>query len=112
MVFKTPGEIAADFETGGLRRVLIVTALKPEMQAVRAHLTSLGSSSGRSGTVYECGRFTAEGEDWLVVAAECGPGNYAAHGVATNAVFDFGGFELVLFSGIADLENRTLLSEA
>lgn len=101
MVFRTPAEIAADVETGELRRVLIVTALKPEMQAVRAHLTYLASSSGRSGTVYECGQFTAEGEDWLVVVAECGPGNHAAHSVVTNAVIDFNGFELVLFSGIA-----------
>ena len=75
--------------------------LKPEMQAVRAHLTHLASSSGRSGTVYECGQFTAEGQDWLVVVAECGPGNYLAQSVVTHALGDFGSFELVLFSGIA-----------
>jgi nucleoside phosphorylase len=101
MVFRTPADIAADAEVRGLRRALIVTALKPEMQAVRAHLTHLVSSSGRIGTVYECGRFTAEGEDWLIVVAECGPGNYAAHSVVTNALIDFPGCELVLFSGIA-----------
>ena len=101
MVFRTPADITADAETGGLRRALIVTALKPEMQAVRSHLTHLVSSSGRVGTVYECGRFTAEGEDWLVVVAECGPGNHAAHNVVTNAAIDFPGCELVLFSGIA-----------
>ena len=108
MVFKAPAEIVADAETGDLRRVLIVTALKPEMQAVRSHLTHLESSSGRSGTVYECGRFTAEGEDWLVVVAECGPGNHPAHSVVTYALVDFSGFELVLFSGVAGSRNKEL----
>ena len=101
MVFSQPAEIAAGADHLGLRRVLIVTALKPEMQAIRAHLTHLASSSGRIGTVYECGQFTAEGDDWLVVVAECGPGNHPAHSVVTYALVDFGGFELILFSGVA-----------
>src|SRR5688572_19815750 len=101
MVFKTPADIAANADEHGLRRILIVTALKPEMQAVRAHLAPLASSTGKSGTVYECGQFTAEGQDWLVVVAECGPGNHFAHSVVTFAQMDFGYFELVLFSGVA-----------
>ena len=101
MTFQSPAEILADADARGLRRALVVTALPIEMRAVRAHLEDLASSSGRDGTIYECGQFTAEGAEWLVVVAECGPGNHPAHSVVTHAHTDLGEFEAVLFIGIA-----------
>src|SRR6266404_3413256 len=84
-----------------LRRVLIVTALPLEMKAVRAHLAHLGSVPGRSGTIYECGQFSATGSEWLVVVAQSGAGTHPAHNLVTTAHMDFGNFELVVFVGIA-----------
>jgi nucleoside phosphorylase len=99
MAIVEPSEILGGFTD--LRRVLIVSALRIEMDSVLAHLRSCQSSVGRSGTIYECGRFLAEGSDWLVVVAECGAGNHAAQQIVTNAHSDFGGFDVVLVVGIA-----------
>ena len=101
MAFKTIENIIDEAEALKLRRALMVTALDIEMQAVCAHFDHLASAVGRSGTVYECGDFLAEGDEWLVVVAQCGPGNNAAQAVVTWAHADFGHFEIVLFSGVA-----------
>ena len=101
MTFKTPAQIIADAGTRDLRHVLIVTPLEHEMQAVQAHIRYLASATGKSGTVYECGDFTAEGDEWLVVVAQSDPGNHPAQYAVTWAHAEFGDFELVLLSGVA-----------
>jgi nucleoside phosphorylase len=100
-VFHQPDEILAIAESRGLRRALMVTALPIEMRAVRAHINDIGSAVGRSGTVYECGQFAADGSEWLIVVAESGAGNNAAQGVVTYALTDFGDFETLMFVGVA-----------
>lgn len=85
----------------GLRRALVVTALPLEMRAVRAHIRHLGSVPGRSGTVYECGQFSSEGNEWLVVVADSGAGTHPAQQTVTNAHIDFDEFEVAFFVGIA-----------
>jgi nucleoside phosphorylase len=97
---RTASEVIQDADARGLRRVLIVTALPIEMKAVRAHLTDLGSCPGRDGNIYECGQFSGEGDEWLVVVAESGAGTHPAHSVVTYAHLEFGGFEITLFVGI------------
>ncbi|MBB6466030.1 nucleoside phosphorylase [Aminobacter lissarensis] len=94
-------EILKHADAQGLRRVLIVTALPLEMRAVRAHVTQVGSCLGRDGNVVETGQFAAQGEEWLVVVAECGAGTHAAQSAVTYASLDFGPFEVALFIGVA-----------
>ena len=101
MAAVTKQEILDVAAKGGLRRVLVVTALALEMKAVRAHITQLGSVAGRAGSIYECGQFSASGAEWLVVVAESGAGTHAAQSVVTNARIDFENFEIVIFVGIA-----------
>jgi hypothetical protein len=94
-------QILSHVQTHGLRTVLVVTALPLEMKAVRAHLAHLGSVQGHSGTIYECGQFSATGSEWLVVVAQSGAGIHPAHNHVTQAHMDFGSFELIVFVGIA-----------
>jgi nucleoside phosphorylase len=93
-------DILRDAQTQGLRRALIVTALPIEMKAVRAHLRDLGACQGQDGTIYECGQYTRQGEDWLVVVAECGAGTHSTQSVVTYAHVEFGSFEILLFIGV------------
>jgi len=85
----------------GYRKVLAVTALGLEMKAVRAHVTHLASCHGKQNTIYECGHFNASGEDWLVVVVQSGAGNHPGQQAVSASVADFGGFELILFMGVA-----------
>src|SRR4051794_2792950 len=101
MAVKTKEEIIDYSRTHGLRRALVITALALEMRAVRAHLKPLGSVLGRSGTIYECGQFSGDGSEWLVVVVESGAGTHPAHAVVTSAQIDFSGFEIMVFVGIA-----------
>ncbi|TIM26852.1 MAG: hypothetical protein E5Y63_27235 [Mesorhizobium sp.] len=96
-----PAQTLKDADARGLRRALIVTALPLEMSAVRAHITPLGSCLGRDGNVVEIGQFAAQGDEWLVVVAECGAGTHAAQSAVTYASIDFGRFEVSLFVGVA-----------
>lgn len=100
MKVRTVAEIVQDADTRGLRRALIVTALPIEMRAVRAHLTAMGSCPARDGNVYECGQFSGQGDEWLVVVAESGAGTHPAQSVVTYAHLEFGTFELTLFVGV------------
>lgn len=93
-------DLIAEAETRGLRRALIVTALGLEMDAVRAHLTESCSVLGRDGTFYECGVFSASGQDWLVVVVETGAGTHPAQGAVQNAHFLLGEFEVQILIGI------------
>lgn len=95
------GQLLTYAQEHRLRRVLVVTALPIEIQAVRAHVKPLTSILGRSGTIYECGQFSGVGEDWLVVVAESTAGTHPAQGIVTNAHIDFDAFELVAFVGVA-----------
>jgi nucleoside phosphorylase len=100
MKFRSAAEILQDANARGLRRALIVTALPIEMKAVRAHLRDLGSCAGRDGTIYECGQFTGQGDEWLAVVAESGVGTHPAQSVVTYAHAMFGAFEVLLFMGV------------
>lgn len=93
-------DLIAEAETRGLRRALIVTALGLEMDAVRAHVTDPCSVRGRDGTFYECGIFSASGQDWLVVVVETGAGTHQAQSAVQNAHFLLGEFEVQILIGI------------
>ena len=101
MAVRTKEEVVEYSRAHGLRRALVITALALEMRAVRAHLKPLGSVLGRSGTIYECGQFSGDGSEWLVVVVESGAGTHPAHAVVTSAQIDFSGFEIMVFVGIA-----------
>lgn len=98
---KNKEEILEHAQSHGLRRALVVTALSLEMRAVRAHISQLGSVPGRSGAIYECGQFSADNSEWLVIVAESGAGNHPAQNIVTAAHVDFNEFEVVIFVGIA-----------
>ena len=53
MKLADPAKILAEADAKGFRRVLIVTALGLEMQAVQEHLVSLGTIKGRDGNFLE-----------------------------------------------------------
>jgi nucleoside phosphorylase len=101
MTFLTAKELTARADARGLRRALIVTALQMEMDAVRAHLTHVGSCVDRVGNVYEVGEFSGPSADWLVIVAESGAGTHTAQNVVTYAHNEFEHFDLMLFSGVA-----------
>lgn len=96
-----PAAILAETDALGLRRVLVVTALGLEMEAVRAHLTNLGTIKGRDGNFLELGRFSGQGNDWLVVVVESGAGTHEASSAVTNTLVTIGDVELIVFVGIA-----------
>lgn len=66
-------EVLEEAESGGWRKALFVTAIAEEMAAVRGHLNRRWWTSGRDGSIYECGLFHDSGEEWLIVVAETGP---------------------------------------
>ena len=47
MTYQAPEELVELARNSGMRRVLIITALPLEMEAVRKHVTHVGSSVGR-----------------------------------------------------------------
>lgn len=96
-----PGAILAEADIKGLRRVIVVTALGLEMEAVREHLSVIGTLKGRDGNFLELGRFSGTGDDWLVVVVESGAGNLEAASAVTNAVATVGNVELIIFIGVA-----------
>ena len=80
-------------------RVVILTALPEEYQAVAAHLKK--AQSDRAGqTRYETGEFGGTHIDWTVHVAEIGMGNASASAelVTAQATFDP---DIVLFVGVA-----------
>ncbi|MBY5672829.1 hypothetical protein HFO32_29710 [Rhizobium leguminosarum] len=96
-----PTQILTEADAQGLRRVVVVTALGLEMEAVRVHLANLGTIKGRDGNFLELGRFSGTGNDWLVVVVESGAGNLEASGAVTNALVTIGDAELIVFVGVA-----------
>ena len=101
MTYRSAQDILAEAAERGMRRALFVTALPLEMDAVRGHLESLGSvADQRYGTVYECGKFSYLGKDWLVVVTETGSGTHPAHSAVTCAHNLFQEFEVQILVGI------------
>jgi nucleoside phosphorylase len=92
-------EVLAEARQRKLRLVLVVTALDLELQAVLAHLQPLASVKGRDSTIYECGTFHDDGQDWLVIVAETGAGKHSAQSAVTNAHIHFAP-EIQIFVGV------------
>lgn len=80
-------------------RAVILTALRVEYEAIRAHLRAVGEETYH-GTVYGRGTFKAGQWSWDVAIAEIGAGNATAASEAERAI---GHFEpdIVLFVGVA-----------
>jgi nucleoside phosphorylase len=79
---------------------VILTALPVEYLAVRSHLADLREETHPQGTIYERGRFVANGQTWEVGIAEVGAGNAGAAVEAERAIVYFKP-DVLLFVGIA-----------
>lgn len=80
-------------------RAVILTALRVEYQAVRAHLNDLREETYR-GMVYERGMFTIGQRSWEVGIAEIGAGNAGAALEADKAITHFQP-DIIFFVGVA-----------
>ncbi|UIE38585.1 HEAT repeat domain-containing protein [Leptodesmis sichuanensis] len=80
--------------------VAILTALPVEYLAVRAHLTDLHEETHPKGTIYERGKFAADGSTWDVGIVEIGAGNPGAALEAERAIAYFNP-DVILFVGVA-----------
>jgi nucleoside phosphorylase len=78
----------------------ILTALPVEYLAVRAHLTDLHEETHPKGTIYERGKFAADGSTWDVGIVEIGAGNPGAALEAERAIAYFNP-DVILFVGVA-----------
>lgn len=88
-------------ETQSHPRVVIVTALSLECLAVCQHLKGRYKDTHPSGTVYERGKFQAEGgREWDVLVVEAGAGNTGA-AVEVERAISFFRPRLAVFVGIA-----------
>ncbi|NEP14800.1 MAG: 5'-methylthioadenosine/S-adenosylhomocysteine nucleosidase [Symploca sp. SIO2C1] len=81
-------------------RAVILTALPVEYQAVRTYLIKLREKEHPQGTIYEEGKFVANGQEWEVGIAEIGAGNTVA-AAATERVIAYFKPNILLFVGIA-----------
>ncbi len=79
---------------------VIVTALRVEYDAVRAHLTNLSEAEHSEGDVYESGLFRAGEHLWEVGIVEMGMGNPNAAQKTERAIAHFEP-DVVLFVGVA-----------
>jgi nucleoside phosphorylase len=79
---------------------VILTALRVEYLAVRAHLTALREEIHPKGTIYERGRFDSESQVWDVGIVEIGAGNVGAALEAERAIAHFSP-DVLLFVGVA-----------
>jgi nucleoside phosphorylase len=91
--FKALEQFYSEEETGmpdgGTHRAVVLTAIRIEYQAVRAHLTNLRQEIHPSGTIYERGNFTAHGQSWDVLIVETGSGNTKATAETVRAIEHF-----------------------
>src|SRR5579864_2587560 len=85
---------------GGPRRVVILTAIRIEYQAIRAHLANLRQEEHPSGTIYERGTFKAHDQTWEVLLVEAGSGNARATAETVRAIENFRP-GIALFVGVA-----------
>ncbi|GAB1544621.1 hypothetical protein NUACC21_72970 [Scytonema sp. NUACC21] len=79
---------------------VIITAIPVEYKAVRAHLTELREELHPQGTVYERGKFVANGIVWNLAIVEIGAGNTGAAVEAERAINHFQP-NVILFVGVA-----------
>ncbi|MBE9228821.1 SIR2 family protein [Phormidium sp. LEGE 05292] len=79
---------------------VILTALPIEYKAVRAHLTDLQEETDPQGTVYEQGKFIANGSIWDVAIAQIGAGIIGAARATAQAINNFQP-DVILFVGVA-----------
>lgn len=81
-------------------RAVILTALPVEYSAVCIHLKDLREKTHPQGTIYERGKFIANGQEWEVGIAEVGAGNAGAAVEAERAIAYFKP-KILFFVGIA-----------
>lgn len=79
---------------------VILTAIPAEYRAVRAHLADLQEEMHPQGTIYERGKFAANGQVWEVAIVEVGAGNSATAVEAERAIAYFKP-NVILFVGVA-----------
>jgi nucleoside phosphorylase len=79
---------------------VILTALPVEYLAVRAYLSDLQEEIHAKGTIYERGKFVADGQTWDVGIVEIGAGNSGAALEAERAIAYFNP-NVILFVGVA-----------
>jgi nucleoside phosphorylase len=78
----------------------ILTALRVEYLEVRAHLSEIHEETHPNGTIYERGKFAADGSTWDVGIVEIGAGNPGAAVQAERAIAYFNP-DVILFVGVA-----------
>jgi nucleoside phosphorylase len=81
-------------------RAVILTALQVEFMAVRAYVAAPQEEVHPSGTIYERGTFTANGQTWNMGIVEIGAGNSGAAVEAERAIAHFKP-DVILFVGVA-----------
>lgn len=91
-------------------RAVILTALPVEYLAVRTHLTDLQEEMHPQGTIYERGKFVANGQAWKVGIAEVGAGNAGAAVEAERAIAYFKP-DILFFVGIAGGSKDVAISD-
>ncbi len=79
---------------------VILTAITVEFNAVSAHLIERKEEIHNQGTVYECGKFTANDKSWEVGIVEVGAGNLSTAMEAERAISYFNP-DVILFVGVA-----------
>jgi nucleoside phosphorylase len=79
---------------------VILTAIPIEYIAVRAHLADLREEMHPQGTIYERGKFSANGKTWEVGIVEVGAGNAGAALEAERAIAYFNP-SVIFFVGVA-----------
>lgn len=79
---------------------VVLTALPVEYLAVRTHLSDLHEETHPKGTIYERGKFAADGQTWDVGLVEIGAGNPGAALEAERAIAYFSP-DVILFVGVA-----------
>lgn len=83
-----------------MQKAVILTALKVEFQAVRAHLADTKQETHPQGTAYMRGKFQASSQVWDVALVEIGMGNSRAAFEAERAIQHFDP-DVALFVGVA-----------
>ena len=83
-----------------MNRAVILTTLTVEYLAVRKHLRDLEEKMYPQGTIYEQGKFVANGQEWEVGIAEVGAGNTRT-AVETERAIAYFRPHILLFVGIA-----------
>ena len=91
--FREPEPILVGF-------AVILTTIPVEYNAVRTHLTDLREEMHPQGTIYERGKFTANGKTWEVGIVEVSAGNSTADVEAERAVAYFDP-QVIFFVGVA-----------